>query len=809
MFSRAARKTGKPLGTGVLGVRAVMPVVLAGLFPLLAAALLALPAVVQAEAGCPNEQLRVETHSASLPDCRAYELVTPSFKYGQIVGRPIVTTSGSSVAFSSLGEFNEAGNDITSEGGVYVDSRGASGWSPSPVSDSAEQFQFGLAFNKGGSSQRGETVDFSPDLSRSLFAAAPVSGKTIDFRLYLRAKATGAFTEVGPLSSPSQVASWTSPEANGAPTLEYAGATDDLSHVFFMQREFFGHAFYWPGDATVINQSLYEYGGTGNSEPVLVGIAPGPAEAKDRPVEHPQLISQCGITLGSGDFESRFDEYNAISRLPASEEGHTVFFTAMAKEEGCEKAGGVVGPSVGELYARIDGSHTVAISEPSAADCAACVLASSQQAAFQGASADGSKVFFISQQELFGGSRGESGNNLYEYNFDASNQHEKLSFVASELAPYNGGHPLAGVVRVMQDGSHVYFVSEDRELAANTDAKDKTAVEEESPDNLYVYDSETSRTVFVAALSPSDREDWAPVDSRPVEATPDGRYLLFSSVNDLTPDASGTGSQIYRYDAQSGELVRVSVGEGGFNENGNDGASSFIQPPSYNVASPEPISTSISDDGSKVVFESSGAFTPQALNEACALEQEGACISLASNVYEWEDGHVYLLSDGRDTHAVAEQTAVKLIGISGSGGDVFFTTADPLVGQDGDTQQDIYDARVGGGFAAPVAVTGCGGESCQGSPSVSPVFSAPSSAAFSGSGNLLSPPPASSPAPKSKSAVQVRALALAKALRSCRSKRSRHRRSMCEAQARRRYGPKGKRPVQGKRSVHVKREGGR
>jgi Tol biopolymer transport system component len=800
MFSRAMSKTGKLMGTRVL-----IPIVLAALF--------ALPVAVQADAGCPNEQLRVETHSTSLPDCRAYELVTPSFKYGQIVGRPLVTTSGSSVAFASLGEFDEASNDATSEGGTYVDSRGATGWSSSPVSPSAEQFQFGLAF-PGGPSQRGETVDFSPDLSQSLFAAAPVSGKPIDFRLYLRAKATGAFTEIGPLSSPSQVASWASPEAGGAPLLSYAGATDDLAHVFFTQNESFGHFFYWPGDATVIGTSLYEYSGTDNSEPTLVGVAPGPTEANGRPSEHPELISQCGIIIGGGEASGNyveFDTYNAISRLPVSEEGHTVFFTTGAKTSSCEAAGGVVGQPVEELYARIGGSHTVAISEPSAADCAACILTSPQRALFQGASADGARVFFISQQKLFGGSRGESGNNLYEYNFDASNQHEKLSFVASELAPYNGGHPLAGVVRVTEDGSRVYFVSEDRELASNRDAKDKTAVEEESSDNLYVYDNETGNVMFVAALSSSDGEDWAPVDVRPAEATPDGRYLLFSSVNDLTPDASGTGSQIYRYDAQSGELVRISVGEGGFNENGNAGVSSHVETPAYsNAASAEPALTDISDDGSKVVFGSPGALTPQALNEACALEQEGACISNASNVYEWEDGHVYLLSDGRDTHAVAEQQDVNLIGISASGSDVFFTTADPLVGQDGDTQQDIYDARVGGGFSAPVVGAGCAGESCQGSPSIPPVFSVPSSAAFAGTGDLIPPPSSpSSPVSKPKSAARARALALAKALRSCRAKRDRRRRSACEAQARRRYGPKGKSPVRGKRSVHVKRGGGR
>jgi hypothetical protein len=32
------------------------------------------------EGGCPNEELREENNSSQLPDCRAYELVSPPFK---------------------------------------------------------------------------------------------------------------------------------------------------------------------------------------------------------------------------------------------------------------------------------------------------------------------------------------------------------------------------------------------------------------------------------------------------------------------------------------------------------------------------------------------------------------------------------------------------------------------------------------------------------------------------------------------------------------------------------------------------------
>ena len=43
-------------------------------------------------------------------------------------------------------------------------------------------------------------------------------------------------------------------------------------------------------------------------------------------------------------------------------------------------------------------------------------------------------------------------------------------------------------------------------------------------------------------------------------------------------------------------------------------------------------------------------------------------------------------------------------------------TTQRLVAQDTDTQWDFYDARVDGGFPAPVVPAGCVGDACQGSP---------------------------------------------------------------------------------------------
>ena len=56
---------------------------------------------------------------------------------------------------------------------------------------------------------------------------------------------------------------------------------------------------------------------------------------------------------------------------------------------------------------------------------------------------------------------------------------------------------------------------------------------------------------------------------------------------------------------------------------------------------------------------------------------------------------VSLISDGTTS------TGAVLGGTTPSGNDVFFTTMAQLVPQDADGYDDIYDARVGGGFPAP------------------------------------------------------------------------------------------------------------
>jgi hypothetical protein len=473
---------------------------------------------------------------------------------------------------------------------------------------------------------------------------------------------------------------------------------------------------------------------------------------------------------------------------------------------------------VNEVYVRINGSRTVDISEPAKEDCALCNTtevsehplspeeAEALNATYQGASEDGSRVYFLSKQRLLPGA---SGVNLYEYD-SAKEPGARVALVATNM-PEAGSifsAPGAGVVRVSEDGSHVYFVSENDELARNRDGKGKTAKEVAEAGggafDLYLFNTATRHYVFIAPLSGSDSSDWQVRDERAAAATPDGRYLVIASVNDLTPDASGAGTQLYRIDAQTAEadaaleesggspstepIARITVGSNGLNNDGNAiGYAQMVSPSFVTAAYAAPEAIGITNDGSRVFFESPWGLTPQALNDVCVAgyEVEGQCEAAAEpaeNVYEWENGEVHLLSDGKDRNVMLGSSAVTLIGASESGEDVFITSADPLVPFDTDHQADLYDARVDGGFAAPAAPMTCENDACRASTGAAPVFAGPATAAFAGPGNL--------PAPQSSSRVTKSepSTRLTRALKVCRAEHDKRRRRRCESRARHVHG---------------------
>jgi hypothetical protein len=674
---------------------------------------LSLPSSSLASQGvCSNEILRPTLGSTFLPDCRAYEAVTPTYKEGYPFFVGSYSRDGSKAILYSLANIADSPGDGESllYGQLYLALRTASGWHLSSLNPSLAEFVGQIP------------EEFEANSGETLWMQHRPEQSELTRDLYIRS-AVGDFSLIGPLSPPVG----SQEEANNtieteARTLDLpVAATHDYSHVIIFAEN---NTVYWKqlddteGDAG----SLYEYTGTDNSTPTLVGVEGGKGST--------QLIGRCGTQLGGGRGGSA---YNALSS-----DGETIFFTVEPKEsESCSAP--TPAPASQELYARVHGSPSAAMAAEtvhvSANKCTvACGAESGKN--FEGASEDGKHLFFTSTQKLTnnavdgtsGGNAAErrgcaaihegAGCDLYEYDFDGS-ENERLRFVADGVL---------GVAAIAEDGSRVYFVSHSQLVG--------TGPSEGQP-NLYVYDAASERVAFIATLnSEEDAGDWRRKFERPVEVAGEGgRYLLFESVAHLTPDDTSSQRQLFEYDAVTGELVRVTKGEDSFNENGN-GVTAGIEPIALegfvehlgNNFDFKSVTDrqNVSLDGRTVFFETAGELSPRALSAGVG------CTSL----YEFHsggllrEGVVSLVSDGRDVQSNKGSTCgAQFQGVDESGGNVLFTSADSLVGPSGvdGVERDVFDARVGGGFA-PAGESGlCGLGSCEGGVSGPPVFGAPAS----------------------------------------------------------------------------------
>jgi hypothetical protein len=704
-----------------------------------------------------------------LPDCRAYELVTPPFIDGVFPSGPIggkasvpqVSADGDhllSLILGGLAETEALEQNTFSYGAYYVFSRTAAGWATESITPPDSLFP------------RSEFDGLSPDFTRSLWqgqlppkpgeelpVGTPPGGTTgsnngfnypNNAMLAIREQAAGGkgrFTLVGPLTAPGH-------EPNSKTEgFQVEATSDDLSHILLRVNNALKQL--WPGDQTGPPEaaSLYEYQGTGETEPVLVGVsnegsvAEAAAHAHDGYVNQAaDLIGRCGTVLGgggTGGYEPDSTAHGTLANA-VSATGEIVYFTALA-------CGGA--PSVNELYARIGGVRTVDISEPSTGpggDCAACLPENERYSAiYQGAAEDGSKVFFTSEQELLPGAE---GNTLYEYNFDAEDPHERLTLIAPEVFVISA---------VSQDGTRVYFAST-AVLTGQANGNGETATA--GAPNLYVYDttaSGPSKPMFVTEQAAGE-----------TRTTRDGRYLVFTSSGHIagTDDTSAI-PQIFEYDADTGMIARVSVGQsvpGGsecsathaieerYGCDGNASSGSYYLP--YTLGGSEgevwtpTDSTSglaVAADGS-VEFESENALTPLA-------------VSGKENVYEYEAGDVYLLSPGTEAtspiNKEGEEPFSRALGLGETGQDAFFSTTESLVPQDTDSMTSWYDARSEGGFPAPAAPPACEGELCQGALPATPAFATPGSNTLTGSDNLGGRESNPEPKPVPKPAVHPKA----------------------------------------------------
>jgi hypothetical protein len=182
--------------------------------------------------------------------------------------------------------------------------------------------------------------------------------------------------------------------------------------------------------------------------------------------------------------------------------------------------------------------------------------------------------------------------------------------------------------------------------------------------------------------------------------------------------------EVYRYDINSEELACASCPPKGIVPTG--GSLSYTEPESWNYeanGSTHGLNEihDVSSDGSRILFDTRDALVPQDTDNT-------------EDVYEWEDGNVFLISTGKSSQPS------HLLDASANAGDVFFATSQGIAPGDNDGGYDAYDARVPQpGDDPPVAAVPCAGDVCQGPPSIASLLGAPATATFSGLGNPAPP----------------------------------------------------------------------
>jgi hypothetical protein len=702
---------------------------------------------------CPNEALRTGP-GANLPDCRAYELVSPPNKNGGQVDGGLVLESepapdqaaadGEAATYGAQTTFTEADPESSLNTTQYLSVRGADGWTTRAITP--RQALPGGELDKG---QGSVTWDLSQGFSENLkfgylVAEDPplVAGAPLDFyNPYLQDESDGGYALLSSVTPLVQSPGF----ADGGQgfVAEYAGMSADGSHVIFEANDALTPATADAPAAVPGKTNLYEWVEGRGLE--LVSMLPD-GEAVAGGV-HVQAAHELGF--GGPTDENEQGVHSNYSRA-ISLDGTRVFWSGGGSYEE-----GIGAPEAGrQVYMHeitAGGARTVEVSAsqktngsgPGGGDPHGPL-----PARYWTASADGSLVYFTSCQQLTNDSTAEFyeagdgeqcmresqhanssfGQDLYQYNANTG--------VLSDLTvDHNAGETanVKGVIGASEDGSYVYFVATGK-LAEGATVTPETA-------NLYLWHDGT--TTFIASLgtqdgngTPEEPRAWDEgLIVRTSRVSPDGQFLAFESTRPLTAYDNAATMEVYEYDAATNKLVCASCNPTGLPPVGGSSIPRTIGRPSVTGWQSSTVQQRYLLDDGRLFFNSGDALLAQA--------SDGQ-----QNVYEYEPdalgschsagGCIYLISSGTSSGPS------QFMDASTDGSNVFFTTSQQLVAQDGDEVLDLYDARVDGGFSAAVSPP-CGGEACR--PPVTPapaIYGAPTSATFVGAGN----PPAVEPVTK-------------------------------------------------------------
>jgi hypothetical protein len=615
---------------------------------------------------CPNAEYRSGL-SAELPDCRAYELITPADTRGSLPLGAMssgfsswLTPPSGAGAGESLSYFISGTTLPGFEGNGRIDgytaTRGAGahppqGWSSrlfAPTYTQAGDGEVLIAGSPGA--VPGSPGGISSDQGYSFWKVGPPKAFEGDLSAGSYLRTPSGFEALGKGSLGED------PEADSR-FLSPGGA-----HAIFSS-----DAHLEPGAPPASTLAIYDRA-AGAAEAEVISVPP-PPPSEPSPAEEAEYE----------DLREEFETTDAIYR-GSSEDG-----TAIAFSLG------------GSLYLHRAGTTTEIAEAPTT---------------FAGVSADGKRVFYL-------GSGSQPGVLV------ACDLAQAPCTGADQIAADGI------FLNVSADGSHVFFDSKDAiaGTGANANGEEAQAGEHNlyvwgggSTDFVarldprdfesFAGDQGEKLDLWLAAIAGSPGQS-------PLRSTPDGEVLLFQSHAKLTDYDNEEVGEIYRYDPAATpdeQLLCVSCDP--------TGAAPSTDALLQDLSNSSPVSAEAlipnqTADGAAVFFQSPDRLLPEDSNTVQdvyewkahgsgkpACERPGGCLALISSGQG--DSPSFLYSMTSDAH------------------DVFISTPEKLVPSDLPGSPSTYDVRIDGGIPEQSSGAPCRGDACQGQGSSPPALPAPS-----------------------------------------------------------------------------------
>jgi hypothetical protein len=501
---------------------------------------------------CSNEQLRVENNSTALPDCRAYELVSPGAPAAGVKFDPFSSASfglteispdGNRALFTSFSGFAGAPGAIYNG---YQSERDPSGvWRPTSITPGLGEYAT-VASNAApfdASDDLSTTILFTTAALDPLDTEPPASAGEEYYDLYDR--------------TPDGAIHWISRDNSGSPQGEvvapsYVGRSADASHIVF------------------------------HTTAHLVAPAVGPSQMGggnlyDRTDGHTYLV---GIN-DSGALTSQCGAGTPLVYPSVASYGSAVAFVSP------DPSGeGAYDPSCSEpsrIYVRIDNQMTIDVSQ---SQRTVPDPGSPAGASFEGITRDGQHVFFTSTDRLT--NEATVGGGLYEFDISSRTLREvvadseaKIQFRSVYASKQNEFGLLAS-----NDGSRVYLTSR-KQLTPDAPAGEGD----------YLLDGGSIKYVGPPAGS----------SGRGPMASEDGSTLAFVSSEQLTSYDNEGYAEVYVYHADAAGVICVSCRADGRPPTGNASLETAVPPgPPSNVSA----------DGERVFFQSPDPLTSGDSNDA-------------------------------------------------------------------------------------------------------------------------------------------------------------------------------------------------